>query len=85
MAAPPEYQGRPQGQHMGGPPAHGHGQGQYEGPGPMQSFGAATMAGGGYMPPHLRNRDRVRLWHHFFPASPLQVSAQPHPVSYPCK
>ncbi|CAL5220629.1 g2672 [Coccomyxa viridis] len=75
MAAPPEYQGRPQGQHMGGPPAHGHGQGQYEGPGPMQSFGAATMAGGGYMPPHLRNRDRGEGMPR--PTSEWSIAAQP--------
>ncbi len=42
---------------MGGAAAHGHG--QYEVYGPVQSFGPASMAGGGYMPPHLRHRDRV--------------------------
>ncbi len=64
---------------MGGPAAHGHGQGQFEGHGPMQSFGAATMAGGGYMPPHLRNRDRVSPWHNMFDASHVQITPQPHP------
>jgi len=60
MPTPPEYPGRQQGQHVGGPAVHGHGQGQYEGHGPLQSFGAASMGGTGYQPPHLRNRDRVR-------------------------
>ena len=44
---------------MAGPGARGHG--QYEGHGQMPSYGAGNMAGAGYMPPHLRNRERVSL------------------------
>ena len=54
MAGPPEYPPRPQQpQQMAGPGAHGHGQ--------MPSYGSGNMAGAGYMPPHLRNRERVSL------------------------
>ena len=61
MAGPPEFPPRPQQpQQMAGPGARGHG--QYEGHGQMPSYGAGNMAGAGYMPPHLRNRDRVSLW-----------------------
>jgi hypothetical protein len=67
--APPELPGRLQGQLMGGPAAqghgHGHGSGQYEGHGQMQSFGAPSMGGTGYMPLHLRNRERVCFQLHF--------------------
>ena len=61
MAGPPEYPPRQQQpQQMAGPSPHGHG--QYEGQGPMPSYGAGNMAGAGYMPPHLRNRERVSVW-----------------------
>ena len=60
MAGPPEYPPRPQQpQQMAGPGARGHG--QYEGHGQMPSDGAGNMAGAGYLPPHLRNRERVSL------------------------
>ena len=79
MAGPPEYPPRPQQpQQMAGPGARGHG--QYEGHGQMPSYGAGNMAGAGYMPPHLRNRERVSLRPCFMRSLPMVKTLQSWPI-----